>query len=108
MGKCPWVVWLNVWENVWIFFVDILVILVTDRVFQPSKWRVVVLFGIQTSENEHGYAATRPAAVVLASNLRRRRGGKLLAPTRSVFIKILLCVVYQNSERVDAFHRLYR
>lgn len=41
---------------------------------------------IYISESEHGYAATRPAAVVHATNLRRKRGGKLPAQSRSVFI----------------------
>jgi len=59
------------------------------RVFDAGKVAVneLLLFCVKTLESEHGYAAPRPAAVVVhASNWRRRRHGKLLVQSRSVFI----------------------
>jgi len=58
------------------------------RVFDAGRVAVneFLLFCIKTLESEHGYAAPRPAAVVMhASNWRRRRHGKLLVQSRSVF-----------------------
>jgi len=58
------------------------------QVFDAGRVAVneFLLFCIKTLESEHGYAAPRPAAVVHSSNWRRRRHGKLLVQSRSVFI----------------------